>query len=245
MCCRCSPVPDRRRCSSSCATVPRGAEVLLTRRSMHLRNHKGEISFPGGRLDEGETYEDAALREAFEEVALPPDIGRGRRPPAAAVHRRQPELHRPRGRRAARRPGAAGARPPRSTGSSGSRSPTCSSRAPTARSAGGRHRSIVRSSSSSSTTRPSGGRPRGCCTSCCRVAHRVDGPEPERHLVGRDWPCWVVGTGRRCASAAPSLRRAPWRSRHRALPVGCFPRTQAELTRPTAWRPMLRRPFLM
>ncbi len=51
---------------------PQGAEVLLTRRSMHLRNHKGEISFPGGRLDEGETYEDAALREAFEEVALPP-----------------------------------------------------------------------------------------------------------------------------------------------------------------------------
>jgi len=51
---------------------PHGAEVLLTRRSMNLRNHKGEISFPGGRLDEGETYEDAALREAEEEVALPP-----------------------------------------------------------------------------------------------------------------------------------------------------------------------------
>ena len=46
--------------------------MLLTRRSMHLRNHQGEISFPGGRLDDGETYEDAALREAFEEVALPP-----------------------------------------------------------------------------------------------------------------------------------------------------------------------------
>jgi len=50
---------------------PHGAEVLLTRRSMHLRNHKGEISFPGGRLDEGETYEEAALREAWEEVAMP------------------------------------------------------------------------------------------------------------------------------------------------------------------------------
>ncbi len=46
--------------------------MLLTRRSMGLRNHRGEISFPGGRLDEGETYEQAALREAFEEVALPP-----------------------------------------------------------------------------------------------------------------------------------------------------------------------------
>jgi 8-oxo-dGTP pyrophosphatase MutT (NUDIX family) len=38
---------------------------------MHMRNHRGEISFPGGRLDEGETYEEAALREAAEEVALP------------------------------------------------------------------------------------------------------------------------------------------------------------------------------
>jgi 8-oxo-dGTP pyrophosphatase MutT (NUDIX family) len=50
---------------------PHGAEVLLTRRSMHMRNHRGEISFPGGRLDAGETYEEAALREAAEEVALP------------------------------------------------------------------------------------------------------------------------------------------------------------------------------
>jgi 8-oxo-dGTP pyrophosphatase MutT (NUDIX family) len=52
---------------------PQGAEVLLTRRSMRLRNHRGEISFPGGRLDEGETYEQAALREAAEEVAMPPE----------------------------------------------------------------------------------------------------------------------------------------------------------------------------
>jgi 8-oxo-dGTP pyrophosphatase MutT (NUDIX family) len=47
-----------------------GAEVLLTRRAMHLRNHRGEVSFPGGRLDAGETYVDAALREAEEEVGL-------------------------------------------------------------------------------------------------------------------------------------------------------------------------------
>ena len=50
-----------------------GAEVLLTRRAMHLRNHRGEVSFPGGRLDEGETHEQAALREANEEVGLPLD----------------------------------------------------------------------------------------------------------------------------------------------------------------------------
>lgn len=51
-----------------------GAEVLLTRRSQILRTHKGEISFPGGRLEPGETPVEAALREAHEEVALDPAI---------------------------------------------------------------------------------------------------------------------------------------------------------------------------
>ena len=50
----------------------RGVEVLLTRRSMELRNHRGEISFPGGRLDPGETPVETALREASEEVGLDP-----------------------------------------------------------------------------------------------------------------------------------------------------------------------------
>ena len=54
------------------ADGPDGAEVLLTRRSEHLRNHKGEISFPGGRMDPGETPIDAAAREADEEVGLDP-----------------------------------------------------------------------------------------------------------------------------------------------------------------------------
>ena len=49
-----------------------GAEVLLTRRSESLRSHRGEISFPGGRVDAGESFEQAALREAHEEVALNP-----------------------------------------------------------------------------------------------------------------------------------------------------------------------------
>jgi len=52
---------------------PAGAEVLLTRRSMELRHHRGEISFPGGRLDPGETPLDTALREAHEEVGLDPE----------------------------------------------------------------------------------------------------------------------------------------------------------------------------
>jgi mutator protein MutT len=51
-----------------------GAEVLLTRRSRHLRNHKGEISFPGGRMDPGETPTQTALREAHEEVGLDPKL---------------------------------------------------------------------------------------------------------------------------------------------------------------------------
>ena len=49
-----------------------GPEVLLTRRSWELRNHRGEISFPGGRVDPGETSVQAALREAYEEVGLNP-----------------------------------------------------------------------------------------------------------------------------------------------------------------------------
>lgn len=49
-----------------------GARVLLTRRADSLASHTGQIAFPGGRLDPGETAVDAALREAWEEVALPP-----------------------------------------------------------------------------------------------------------------------------------------------------------------------------
>ena len=50
----------------------RGAEVLLTKRARHLRNHAGEISFPGGRIEPGESPVEAAIREAYEEVALSP-----------------------------------------------------------------------------------------------------------------------------------------------------------------------------
>jgi 8-oxo-dGTP pyrophosphatase MutT (NUDIX family) len=56
------------------ADGPDGAEVLLTRRSMQLSTHRGEVSFPGGRLDPGEGYEQAALREAHEEVGLDPSL---------------------------------------------------------------------------------------------------------------------------------------------------------------------------
>ncbi len=46
------------------------AALILTRRAETLRDHAGQWALPGGRIDAGETPEDAALRELFEEVAL-------------------------------------------------------------------------------------------------------------------------------------------------------------------------------
>lgn len=47
--------------------------VLLTQRTTHLSNHSGQIAFPGGRQDEGDTDSAAcALREAHEEIGLHP-----------------------------------------------------------------------------------------------------------------------------------------------------------------------------
>ena len=43
---------------------------LITRRAERLRQHAGQYALPGGRLDPGETPEDAALREMHEEVGL-------------------------------------------------------------------------------------------------------------------------------------------------------------------------------
>jgi NAD(P)H-hydrate repair Nnr-like enzyme with NAD(P)H-hydrate epimerase domain/8-oxo-dGTP pyrophosphatase MutT (NUDIX family) len=48
------------------------ATIVYTRRRDDLRSHPGQISFPGGRVDPGETVEQAAVREAHEEVALDP-----------------------------------------------------------------------------------------------------------------------------------------------------------------------------
>jgi 8-oxo-dGTP pyrophosphatase MutT (NUDIX family) len=48
--------------------------VVFTKRRDDLRRHPGEISFPGGRYDEGEDdLRATALREAQEEIGLPPD----------------------------------------------------------------------------------------------------------------------------------------------------------------------------
>jgi 8-oxo-dGTP pyrophosphatase MutT (NUDIX family) len=48
--------------------------LVLTRRSTAMRTHRGEVSFPGGRLDEGEDPASAARREADEEVGLDPSL---------------------------------------------------------------------------------------------------------------------------------------------------------------------------
>ncbi len=46
--------------------------VLLTVRAGRLGKHAGQVSFPGGLVDAGESIAQAALREAFEEVGLDP-----------------------------------------------------------------------------------------------------------------------------------------------------------------------------
>jgi 8-oxo-dGTP pyrophosphatase MutT (NUDIX family) len=47
--------------------------LVLTRRTDRVDFHKGQISFPGGRLETGESLEQAALREAQEELGIDPD----------------------------------------------------------------------------------------------------------------------------------------------------------------------------
>ena len=50
-----------------------GWTLLLTERASHLNSHAGQIAFPGGRLEEGETPLQAALRETEEEIGLARD----------------------------------------------------------------------------------------------------------------------------------------------------------------------------
>jgi 8-oxo-dGTP pyrophosphatase MutT (NUDIX family) len=49
-----------------------GGELLLTERAHDMRSHPGQVSFPGGSIDPGESPVEAALREAEEETGLDP-----------------------------------------------------------------------------------------------------------------------------------------------------------------------------
>jgi mutator protein MutT len=66
--------PQHRR---ACVLIPfvrngAGWSILFTKRSENLAAHSGQIAFPGGAVEAGETFEQAAVREAEEEVGIPP-----------------------------------------------------------------------------------------------------------------------------------------------------------------------------
>lgn len=54
-----------------CADPAGAPALLLTERSAHLAAHPGQVAFPGGKIEPGESAGQAALREAHEEVAMP------------------------------------------------------------------------------------------------------------------------------------------------------------------------------
>jgi 8-oxo-dGTP pyrophosphatase MutT (NUDIX family) len=69
-------LPGRRVLRDAAVLVPfrrdrDGLRLMLTKRSSALRHHPGQVAFPGGKIDAGETPEEAALREAAEEVGMP------------------------------------------------------------------------------------------------------------------------------------------------------------------------------
>src|ERR1700731_3993434 len=62
-----SPEPD----PNAAGGLPADADVLLTQRASTMRQHRGQVAFPGGEVETGDTGPiDTALREACEETGL-------------------------------------------------------------------------------------------------------------------------------------------------------------------------------
>lgn len=53
--------------------VDESVRLIMTKRPDNMRTHPGDVVFPGGRMEAGESAVDAAIREACEEVGLPKD----------------------------------------------------------------------------------------------------------------------------------------------------------------------------
>lgn len=69
-------VPSRRKAAVLVPLFERDGEpwIVLTRRTDTVRSHAGQISFPGGAVDPGETdLWDTAVRETHEELGVPPE----------------------------------------------------------------------------------------------------------------------------------------------------------------------------
>jgi 8-oxo-dGTP pyrophosphatase MutT (NUDIX family) len=65
---------DRRAAVLVPIIVSHPPSIVFTRRAADLSRHPGEISFPGGLVEAGESLEEAALREAREEIDLDPTV---------------------------------------------------------------------------------------------------------------------------------------------------------------------------
>jgi 8-oxo-dGTP pyrophosphatase MutT (NUDIX family) len=67
--------PDRVLRPAGVLIAVQDGRVILTKRASHLKHHPGQVAFPGGKVDPGDAGpEAAALREAHEEIGLPPHL---------------------------------------------------------------------------------------------------------------------------------------------------------------------------